>query len=526
MNKLKKLIKSSDCYSYKVSFYPKSQEEKKTVFGGLLSIFSLIFTLIAIYLSLLPILISKVNISTTSNYFYKDPNLIKEKPFSGSDQISAYLFWYGNEANIHTISEYYKIVHSYRNGTDWIKKLYECRIVDQGFDSDQNQTLVRHIKFEIPLKDLNLFELQAQVYGGNLYSSYIGLTPCVNLKNDSSIINPESLNNCSIDINKFLSFNFTQIYQLQLWMYIPNYSLKFNNDTFKMDVRNRSYVSQFFFKPYYDEYFNMANSLHFYEFDKGAIFSEITNKTVINFDHIWTYSNLNIQNVPKESSNNGYQLFILLSQESTYITTYYKIYDYKLFDSFSYLGGLLKFISFLRIFTFLWNSYSQDKMMLKLVTNQEYFKDFMNNSVINLKSVEKINETEKNIPKEKVDKIKDINEKLLIRKEPIDPIIKKQETIKYFEWIKIHFCLCCFQNSLKKQRILELKSIFNMNQILEKLSEIDLMKQLLLDGNEIERIEKMVKNIKYHDIKKLLNMNNSKCEDKLISSDSVENLET
>ena len=63
---------------------------------------------------------------------------------------------------------------------------------------------------------------------------------------------------------------------------------------------------------------------------------------------------------------------IFLGKQMTSITTYYDISKHNIFDILSYLGGILKIISYIKVITIINNQYLYQTFLRKLVTNNDF----------------------------------------------------------------------------------------------------------------------------------------------------------
>ena len=534
-------FKKFDFYGKSVSFFYGSSTYHRTIFGGLLSIFT--FSLM-----------SAITISSLYNFLYQKPVINSNVIFFINKKFAELK---GMEINgqltldiqEEIIKEFININNTYNQLDDFLK-YYRIVLHEKYYEEIEKFHVAKIIKLDNSTYQFNVEMHISDVFKEKEFSS-LKIISCDELfKKESSVIWPklENYGNEEDDMNKldennlnnkFKFDNSPQMCSTEFKKYFDNvkkYKLEnidfiFSFDTpiytvdRKGDLHKTQHLNKFSFNV-------KENYLANYDMDINYVVIEDDSNiyyTKKKYDAYFTMKHPVLINEDNSLINNEYCLNIDLKNENNDQIILITINKYKLLDFLAKLGGIMKIITIMKMTMTFWSSYFYEKTLYKLIVKRknpylEQKRLLLEPNLRNISSKKILNDfTDKKFDPEtssvKSQASVNYNYTLNNYNSNIGPFALPDKSNKknindeycsYFAWIMNKFCKFIYSNKEARRKKLMITDTLGLSNYLLHLDYID--RQIILEQKTGEINNK---------IKEILSMNNNRNN----YDDSKENLE-
>ena len=534
-------FKKFDFYGKSVSFFYGSSTYHRTIFGGLLSIFT--FSLM-----------SAITISSLYNFLYQKPVINSNVIFFINKKFAELK---GMEINgqltldiqEEIIKEFININNTYNQLDDFLK-YYRIVLHEKYYEEIEKFHVAKIIKLDNSTYQFNVEMHISDVFKEKEFSS-LKIISCDELfKKESSVIWPklENYGNEEDDMNeldennlnnKFKFDNSPQMCSTEFKNYFDNvkkYKLEnidfiFSFDTpiytvdRKGDLHKTQHLNKFSFNV-------KENYLANYDMDINYVVIEDDSNiyyTKKKYDAYFTMKHPVLINEDNSLINNEYCLNIDLKNENNDQIILITINKYKLLDFLAKLGGIMKIITIMKMTMTFWSSYFYEKTLYKLIVKRknpylEQKRLLLEPNLRNISSKKILNDyTDKKFDPEtssvKSQASVNYNYTLNNYNSNIGPFALPDKSNKknindeycsYFAWIMNKFCKLIYSNKEARRKKLMITDTLGLSNYLLHLDYID--RQIILEQKTGEINNK---------IKEILSMNNNRNN----YDDSKENLE-
>ena len=534
-------FKKFDFYGKSVSFFYGSSTYHRTIFGGLLSIFT--FSLM-----------SAITISSLYNFLYQKPVINSNVIFFINKKFAELK---GMEINgqltldiqEEIIKEFININNTYNQLDDFLK-YYRIVLHEKYYEEIEKFHVAKIIKLDNSTYQFNVEMHISDVFKEKEFYS-LKIISCDELfKKESSVIWPklENYGNEEDDMNKldennlnnkFKFDNSPQMCSTEFKKYFDNvkkYKLEnidfiFSFDTpiytvdRKGDLHKTQHLNKFSFNV-------KENYLANYDMDINYVVIEDDSNiyyTKKKYDAYFTMKHPVLINEDNSLINNEYCLNIDLKNENNDQIILITINKYKLLDFLAKLGGIMKIITIMKMTMTFWSSYFYEKTLYKLIVKRknpylEQKRLLLEPNLRNISSKKILNDyTDKKFDPEtssvKSQASVNYNYTLNNYNSNIGPFALPDKSNKknindeycsYFAWIMNKFCKLIYSNKEARRKKLMITDTLGLSNYLLHLDYID--RQIILEQKTGEINNK---------IKEILSMNNNRNN----YDDSKENLE-
>lgn len=453
---MKRLIKNWDVNGKPITFYYMTSSIHKTIFGGLLSVFSFSLMLSITLTTLLNFIYQKPNISSNIVFYIN-----KRFMYLENLEIKGAIRSDNNDQpdQLKTFLKYFRVVFFEKNEFNSIDDLHVAKLHmlnDMSFS----------FKFTTPIND---------VFKDNAFS-VLKIIPCKELKKIDSAKWQDDADKetCFDDYDDY----FDTKYSINFFTFsfdTPIYSIDKKGNIQKTNHENE--VS-----------FLVEKNKHcFYSMEAKFVVIEDNSSLIFTSKRYEAYIVLkNPELSMKEKSTEGYTLDIGLENKSSEEVILITIYKYKLLDFLAKLGGIMKIVTFMKMTCRFWSSYLYEKSLYNLVVSRKnkYLEE--KRAIIELSYNVPINSTNSS----------NLNSNININSNKADNVsVKSRESPKstpvihytsYCAWFCNRFCKCFYINKEAIQKRRMLCEILGLDNYLLHLDYID--RQILLENQSLNNI--------------------------------------
>ena len=509
-------FKKFDFYGKNVSFFYGSSTFHRTIFGGLLSIFT--FTLM-------------MTITITSLY-----NFLYQKPVINSNVV---FFINKNFAELEGMeikgqimgdtSELYKDENNKNiNNLDEFLKYYRIVLHEKYYDELENYHVAKITKL-----NNNSYQFNVEMHISNVFKekefSSLKIISCYELlKNDNTKWPNERIEeNENNEIETENNDNFDN----SASMCLPEYDTFFTNNiqensfifTFDTPIYTVDRKGELHKVPHLTQLQFKVNENYFASYLMDTKYVVIEDDSNIyyskkNYDAYFTMRRPLLMS-ENRNDNNGFSLDIDLQNKNNDEIILITIYKYKLLDFLAKLGGIMKIITISKMTCTFWSSYFYEKTLYKLIVKRknpylEQKKLLLEPSLRNVGSKKLINAfTDKKFDPETSSvrsqnsvnynyTLNNINSNIGPFALP-DKINKKNindEYCSYFAWIMNKFCKIIYNDREARRKKLMITDTLGLSNYLLHLDYID--RQIILEqqtGEINDKIREILSRTKYYD---------------------------
>ena len=555
-------FKKFDFYGKSVSFFYGSSTYHRTIFGGLLSIFT--FSLM-----------SAITISSLYNFLYQKPVINSNVIFFINKKFAELK---GMEINgqltldiqEEIIKEFININNTYNQLDDFLK-YYRIVLHEKYYEEIEKFHVAKIIKLDNSTYQFNVEMHISDVFKEKEFSS-LKIISCDELfKKESSVIWPklENYGNEEDDMNKldennlnnkFKFDNSPQMCSTEFKKYFDNvkkYKLEnidfiFSFDTpiytvdRKGDLHKTQHLNKFSFNV-------KENYLANYDMDINYVVIEDDSNiyyTKKKYDAYFTMKHPVLINEDNSLINNEYCLNIDLKNENNDQIILITINKYKLLDFLAKLGGIMKIITIMKMTMTFWSSYFYEKTLYKLIVKRknpylEQKRLLLEPTLRNISSKKIMNPyNDKKFDPEtsSVRSQASVNYNYTLNNynSDIGPFalpdkMKKKdvndEYCSYFAWVMNKFCKLIYSNKEARRKKLMITDTLGLSNYLLHLDYID--RQIILEqqtgeiNNKIKELLARSSNNNYDDSKENMEMNlDSDKERKMSETETNDNFDT
>ena len=476
------LIKKWDVYGKPVTFYLDTSTVHKTLFGGLLSIFSFSLMMSITITSLVNFLYQKPVINSNIVFFINK----KFKQLEGME-IKGQLISENkvNTEQLDKFIKYYRIV-LHEKYEDDLEIYRVANLVKENYNKYQ---------FNVKMSISDVFKEKTK--------SSLKIMSCKELQNIQNIewVSPRNATSCDSNFERYFINNYVS----------NNYLFSFDAPIYTVDRKgNLQKVSH-------------QNELRFkVENNKKFSFVMDTKYVVIEDDSNIYYTNKKYDayftmkrpvQLSEENTENDYSLELQLKNLNNDQMILISIYKYKLLDFLAKLGGIMKIITFMKMTGKFWSSFFYEKTLYNLIINRkntylEQKKELLETSIYkNTNKMQPVGTPESG---DSTNIVPNDNSQQL------GPFVDSKDKKKkfsanyasYCSWFLNRFCKLWYLNKEAKQKRLMLTDTLGLTNYLLHLDYID--RQIILEqqtGEINKKIEEIINK------NKGLNMSNNNNND-------------
>ena len=368
-----KYLKKFDFYGKNVTFFYGSSTFHRTIFGGLLSIFTFSLMMTITIYSLYNFLYQKSVINSNVVFFINK----KFEELEGMEikgQIMSQISEENSEENF-----------SGEKNLEEFLKYYRIVLHEKYYDEYENFHVAKITKL-----NNNSYQFNVEIHISDVFKekeSSLKIISCNELlKNDNTIWPKEIVKDKEDDeLNEMLNFSYDDSFDNSPSMCLPEYDNYFNNNpkgslfTFSFDtpiytvdrkgnLYKVPHVTQFNFaiKENYFSSYSMDTKYVVIEDDSNIYYSKKKYDAYFTMKRpILISENTNIEN------NSGFSMDINLQNINNEQIILITIYKYKLLDFLAKLGGIMKIITIMKMTCTFWSSYFYEKTLYKLIVKRK-----------------------------------------------------------------------------------------------------------------------------------------------------------
>ena len=433
------VIKGWDLNGKPVTFYYNTSTMHKTIFGALLSITSFSLMLFITLFSLINFIYQKPEI-TSNIVFYVN------KKFTRLEYLDLIGKIKGNNLSkeqMNHLSKYFRIVFSETNDFNEINNL-------------------RVSKFELKNNEIN-FKVRIPI--SNVYKD----------KNFGTV--------------KLMTCKELKKYDFTNWQDTNDYNQCLDNYEFYFsEYQNNNFIFSFDVPIFsVDRKGNLQKTPHLIEFpfvlekDKKIIFTSDSKFVVIEDDSNLYYSNIKYEayvflknpkiDIKEFEENEHFSLDLNLENIFSEQVVHILIKKFKILETFSKLGGVLKIITLMKMTCKFWSSYFYENMLYDLVvTHTNPFFEEKKLILEKFYSLPSSKDHYRMVSNLSNNNNNNENNNILRKKTRFNP---KEPYIPYITWFSFRFCRCCYKNPEAKRKREMLCDIFGLKNYLLHLDYID-----------------------------------------------------
>ena len=533
-------FKKFDFYGKSVSFFYGSSTYHRTLFGGLLSIFTFsLMTAITIYF-LYNFLYQKPVINSNVIFFInKKFSELKGMEINGQLTL---------DIQEDIINDYININNSYNQLDDFLK-YYRIVLHEKYYEEIEKYHVAKITKL-----DNRTFQFIVEMHISDVFKekefSYLKIISCDELfKKENSVIWPklENLDKEENDIEDFdnleekLKFdNSPQMCLTEHDKYFGNvkkYNLEnidfifsFDSPIYTVDRKGDLHKTQHLTRLNFNV---MENLFLSYSMDINYVVIEDDSNIYYsrkNYDAYFTMKHPVLIHEDNSLLKNDYSLNIDLKNENNDQIILITIDKYKLLDFLAKLGGIMKIITIMKMTCFFWSSYFYEKTLYKLIVKRknpylEQKRLLLEPSLRNISSkkiMNPYNDKKFDLETSSVRSQASVNYNYTLNNynSNIGPfalptkINKKNVTdeyCSYFAWVMNKFCKLIYSNKEARRKKLMITDTLGLSNYLLHLDYID--RQIILEqqtgeiNNKIKELIARNSNNNYDDSKENMEMN-------------------
>ena len=512
-------FKKFDFYGKTVSFFYGSSTLHRTIFGGLLSLFtfSLMMTITITYLYKFlyqkPVINSNVVFFINKKFAELEGMEIKGKIIN---EVSAENLD-GNNTNIYDLDEFFKY--------------YRIVLHEKYYEESETYHVAKITKLEDNNYQFNVEKYISDVFKEKEFSSLRIMSCNELLKNEQTIWPSEkkvedSDEQNTIKINTNLNFDnsasmclpeydhyFTHLNQNRLKE--SSFSFSFDTPIYtvdrKGDLHKVPHLTQLNFKVRENYFSNYSMDIKYVVIEDDSNLYYTKKK----YDAYFTMKRPILINEKNINDNNGFSMNINLENKNNEQIILITIYKYKLLEFLTKLGGLMKIVTIMKMTCVFWSNYFYEKTLYKLIVKRK-------NPYLEQKKL-LLEMTLKNLsPKKILDKKFDpetssvrsqasvnYNYTLTNYNSNIGPFnipernLKKNlsdEYCSYFAWVMNKFCKSIYNDKDARRKKFMITDTLGLNNYLLHLDYID--RQIILEqqtGEINEKINSIISRNNYYD---------------------------
>ena len=366
-------FKKFDFYGKNVTFFYGSSTFHRTIFGGLLSIFTFSLMMTITIYSLYNFLYQKSVINSNVVFFINK----KFEELEGMEikgQIMSQISEENSEENF-----------SKEKSLEEFLKYYRIVLHEKYYDEYENFHVAKITKL-----NNNSYQFNVEIHISDVFKekeSSLKIISCNELlKNDNTIWPKEIVEDKGNDeLNEMLDLPYNDSFDNSASMCLPEYDNYFNNNpkeslfTFSFDtpiytvdrkgnLYKVPHMTQFNFmiKENYFSSYSMDTKYVVIEDDSNIYYSKKKYDAYFTMKRpILISENTNIEN------NSGFSMDINLQNKNNEQIILITIYKYKLLDFLAKLGGIMKIITIMKMTCTFWSSYFYEKTLYKLIVKRK-----------------------------------------------------------------------------------------------------------------------------------------------------------
>ena len=516
-------FKKFDFYGKTVSFFYGSSTLHRTIFGGLLSLFtfSLMMTITITYLYKFlyqkPVINSNVVFFINKKFAELEGMEIKGKIIN---EVSAENLD-GNNTNIYDLDEFFKY--------------YRIVLHEKYYEESETYHVAKITKLEDNNYQFNVEKYISDVFKEKEFSSLRIMSCNELLKNEQTIWPSEkkvedSDEQNTIKINTNLNFDnsasmclpeydhyFTHLNQNRLKE--SSFSFSFDTPIYtvdrKGDLHKVPHLTQLNFKVRENYFSNYSMDIKYVVIEDDSNLYYTKKK----YDAYFTMKRPILINEKNINDNNGFSMNINLENKNNEQIILITIYKYKLLEFLTKLGGLMKIVTIMKMTCVFWSNYFYEKTLYKLIVKRknpylEQKKLLLEMTLKNLASKKIIhNFSDKKFDPEtsSVRSQASVNYKYTLTNynSNIGPFnipernLKKNlsdEYCSYFAWVMNKFCKSIYNDKDARRKKFMITDTLGLNNYLLHLDYID--RQIILEqqtGEINEKINSIISRNNYYD---------------------------
>ena len=516
-------FKKFDFYGKTVSFFYGSSTLHRTIFGGLLSLFtfSLMMTITITYLYKFlyqkPVINSNVVFFINKKFAELEGMEIKGKIIN---EVSAENLD-GNNTNIYDLDEFFKY--------------YRIVLHEKYYEESETYHVAKITKLEDNNYQFNVEKYISDVFKEKEFSSLRIMSCNELLKNEQTIWPSEkkvedSDEQNTIKINTNLNFDnsasmclpeydhyFTHLNQNRLKE--SSFSFSFDTPIYtvdrKGDLHKVPHLTQLNFKVRENYFSNYSMDIKYVVIEDDSNIYYTKKK----YDAYFTMKRPILINENNANNNNGFSMNINLENKNNEQIILITIYKYKLLEFLTKLGGLMKIVTIMKMTCVFWSNYFYEKTLYKLIVKRknpylEQKKLLLEMTLKNLASKKIIhNFSDKKFDPEtssvRSQASVNYNYTLTNYNSNIGPFnipernLKKNlsdEYCSYFAWVMNKFCKSIYNDKDARRKKFMITDTLGLNNYLLHLDYID--RQIILEqqtGEINEKINSIISRNNYYD---------------------------
>ena len=516
-------FKKFDFYGKTVSFFYGSSTLHRTIFGGLLSLFtfSLMMTITITYLYKFlyqkPVINSNVVFFINKKFAELEGMEIKGKIIN---EVSAENLD-GNNTNIYDLDEFFKY--------------YRIVLHEKYYEESETYHVAKITKLEDNNYQFNVEKYISDVFKEKEFSSLRIMSCNELLKNEQTIWPSEkkvedSDEQNTIKINTNLNFDnsasmclpeydhyFTHLNQNRLKE--SSFSFSFDTPIYtvdrKGDLHKVPHLTQLSFKVRENYFSNYSMDIKYVVIEDDSNIYYTKKK----YDAYFTMKRPILINENNANNNNGFSMNINLENKNNEEIILITIYKYKLLEFLTKLGGLMKIVTIMKMTCVFWSNYFYEKTLYKLIVKRknpylEQKKLLLEMTLKNLASKKIIhNFSDKKFDPEtssvRSQASVNYNYTLTNYNSNIGPFnipernLKKNlsdEYCSYFAWVMNKFCKSIYNDKDARRKKFMITDTLGLNNYLLHLDYID--RQIILEqqtGEINEKINSIISRNNYYD---------------------------
>ena len=368
-------FKKFDFYGKTVSFFYGSSTLHRTIFGGLLSLFtfSLMMTITITYLYNFlyqkPVINSNVVFFINKKFAELEGMEIKGKIIN--EGLSENLD--GNKTNIYDLDEFFKY--------------YRIVLHEKYYEESETYHVAKITKLEDNIYQFNVEKYISDVFKEKEFSTLKIMSCNELLKNQQTIWPTEKKIDENVDQNN-LNFNNNLNFDNSASMCLPEYdhffnhlnnnNLKESSFTFsfdtpiytvdrKGDLHKVQHLTQLNFKVRENYFSNYSMDIKYVVIEDDSNIYYTKKK----YDAYFTMKRPILINEKQRNNNNGFSMDINLENKNNEQIILITIYKYKLLEFLQKLGGIMKIITIMKMTCIFWSNYFYEKTLYKLIVKRK-----------------------------------------------------------------------------------------------------------------------------------------------------------
>ena len=437
---MRRLIKNWDLNGKPITFYYMTSSIHKTIFGGLLSIFSFSLMLIITITSLIDFLYQKPTInSNVVFYINKKFMYLENMEINGSlhpDHPNAL-------EQLDEFMNYFRIAFYEKNEFDSIDNLRVAKLDKNPLDNSYK------FSFHVPISD---------VFKDKEFS-VLKIMSCKELNSYEFTVweDKNDKKSCNENYQEYFKTNLNK----------KNFMFSFNTPIYSIDrkghLQKTNHENEFAFTV-------TENKSSSFSMETKFVVIEDNSSLVFSTKHYESYV---VLKNPKLSINehdfDGFSLEMELVNNSSEEIILITIYKYKLLDFFAKLGGIMKIITFMKMTCRFWTSYLYEKSLYNLVVSRK--NKYLEEKKAMIESSYYLN------PSKQIEQIN-----VQVVKDPTRKKIPTTNYTSYCVWFANRFCKCFYLNKEAKQKRKMLCEILGLENYLLHMDYID--RQIMLEHHD------------------------------------------